>query len=166
LEEEDPLVKQKLDSVGSEREAKMLAMKKLSTQIEQYKYEQKEVNQCAARFTNFLQFNSIILHSDAIEDYLRLEIENAELSGQQEQVVSKVPDLRRVLGDYVQAKEFISKNVANSNADSFSYEFTANEVFQLRDRLFALPLSGLTIKSMLECELAGEEVRFNFMVFV
>ena len=58
------------------------AMAEANTRIQKNKEEQDRINEIAARFGSYLKRNGIVAYNKYIEEYMEMQIQNAQLEAQ------------------------------------------------------------------------------------
>lgn len=151
-----------MESIGSKIENINLAIQQAEEVIKELDDEQNIVSQYAARFASFLKHNSIVLHNKSYEEYLNMMIKNAELIAESTENDSIVKNLKKVLEEYVENKNFLDQQFKKANvSDSSSVcQLNVGDVIAMREVLFKLKWNGPTLKNIFDKELTHPMVFF------
>ena len=116
--------------------------------IKELEEEQREIINISAKFARFTHKNAIAVFNDDLDAYLDLlirEEESKRQSGAQNDQV--LAGLRNVKQNYIEQKKIFTTTLQQNVADD---EISSEDIDDLIDELFNLPLNGATIKSVVD----------------
>ncbi|PAV88735.1 hypothetical protein WR25_10998 isoform C [Diploscapter pachys] len=150
-------IQMKLKNTNSDKEAQEIIVKTYQDRINKYKAEQSAIDEACAKFAAFLNKHAIIAYNDAVEDYLKFNIREAE------QVVGttgskksskRVERLEQQLRQYIEKKRILSSQLANGTAQLID----ASDIQKIQKKLEKLELTGPNIKLLFDATVNGKEV--------
>ncbi|PAV61553.1 hypothetical protein WR25_17439 [Diploscapter pachys] len=154
---EDSEIQKKLSSTNSYKEAREAIVKACKNRINIYKAEQSAIDEACAKFAAFLNEHAIIAYNDAVEEYLKFNIREAEQvagnTGSKESS-QKVERLQQQLRQYIEKKGILSSQLANGTAQLIG----ASDIQEIQKELEKLEMTGSNIKLLLEATMNGKEV--------
>jgi hypothetical protein len=114
--------------------------------------EQKLITEKAARFGSFLKHNAILTHNEAVKEYLKLAIHEADRIAKETRDFRQVEGLQASLKQYEEQKEIIEYCIANGTEtiEAVDIKRDYKELFQLKNM-------GPNLKALFEAEESGQQ---------
>ncbi|PAV64127.1 hypothetical protein WR25_05624 [Diploscapter pachys] len=154
---EDSEIQKKLNSTNSDKEKQEIILQTYKDRINKYKAEQSAIDEACAKFAAFLKRYAIIAYNDAVEEYLKFNIREAEqVAGTTKSKKSskRVERLQQQLRQYIEKKRILSGQLANGTAQLID----ASDIKKIQKDLEKLEMTGPNIKLLLEATMNGKEV--------
>ena len=149
----DQTTQKRIESKQSVKEAKEVIIQGLNRRGSMLKKEQQFITEASAKFGRFLKTNAIAPYNDAMADYLdtliRQEREKVDAGGDG-QTLDRMRDMQRAYKEEIN----ILEQSMNSKGDD-SNILRTQDVEELVEKLYKLPINGPTMRKTFEVAKAG-----------
>jgi GTPase SAR1 family protein len=122
-----------------------MAADEIEKNIKEFEAEQKIVTQTMVKFGGFLQVNAILEYNGNIDERMKMEIRKAENTAEASKSETIVNRLKAVYEDFKKQQKELETTIKLANGKC---EINAEQVVELRDELFKLPLFGGKIEEL------------------
>uniref|UniRef100_A0A914YRT0 G domain-containing protein n=1 Tax=Panagrolaimus superbus TaxID=310955 RepID=A0A914YRT0_9BILA len=158
---DDPHTQQLLNDNQSELIVKEEFIKTLNLRVEQYTKEQKIIDDVCTQFGAFLKLHAMLPYNDAVEEYLKYNIEEEKrifTATKDESIKEKIELLQDQLAAYQEKKRILDENLENNTAKVA----TISDIRKWETIITNLPLTGKEIKKLIDATKKGKEVNFQY----
>ncbi|PAV70955.1 hypothetical protein WR25_20930 [Diploscapter pachys] len=154
---EDSEIQRKLKNTNNDKEKQEIIVQTYKDRINKYKAEQSAIDEACAKFAAFLNKHAIIAYNDAVEEYLKFNIREAErVTGNtgSKKSSKKVERLEQQLRQYMEKKRILDSQLKNGTAQPIG----ASDIQKIQKKLEKLELTGPNIKLLFDATVNGKEV--------
>uniref|UniRef100_A0A914XNS0 G domain-containing protein n=1 Tax=Plectus sambesii TaxID=2011161 RepID=A0A914XNS0_9BILA len=155
---EDEEVKKAINENKGAKTAQNLHIEKLKKRGEEYKAEQKKIDEICAKFGAFLKRHAILPYNDAIEDYLKLNISEAERLDPLSPNKDDIKRLKDQLKQYQEQKRVLDESMRQDPRKEVKLE----DIKVMQKELLNLPLTGKDIQDLFDATVTGQQTNFRY----